>query len=95
MEEVPVKDNIPLEPLGGETDSPTEAEPMPSQPLLNNGIHEGDNGSPRSVPTITVTSENGDSLVTKVKVDHDGEDEGQCKPFMTIFCIEMCRVGSS
>lgn len=74
VEEVPVKDNIPLEPLG--TESPSEAEPVPSQPLLNNGLHEGEKSSPRGVPTITVTSENGDPLYTKVKVDQVDDDEG-------------------
>jgi len=81
VEEVPLKDNIPLEPLcgveGGVTENGHEPEPVASQPLLNNGINE-DNGveNSREVPTITVTTENGDPLINRIRVEPVLEDEG-------------------
>lgn len=76
VEEVPVKDNIPLEPLVGSEANNETPEPVPSDPLLNNGVHGGDKGGPQKLPTITVTSESGDHLYTKVKVDSLEEQEG-------------------
>ncbi|WAR11535.1 S12A6-like protein [Mya arenaria] len=87
VEEVPEKDNIPLEPLcpveennhhengeGGEG-------PAPCDPLLTNGGPAPE--SPKKLPTITITTDNGDHVITRIKSDHDfdkgamlGEDGG-------------------
>lgn len=69
VEEVPVENNIPLEPLlpQGENCNPQEKS--------DDSVSQEEQQSPvkkELLPTITITTANGDHLVTKVK-----QDEGE------------------
>lgn len=88
IEEVPEENNIPLEPLHPASVEVTrETNSTPEDPLLSKDETQESPTRNEPLPTICVTTANGDHVFTRIKVSTD--DEGDYQVFVSLFVLSL------